>query len=261
MRFIRLFDELFDVLNSRNPFGKGTKAAMYANNKDIWNPFFEKARNYILNLKTLELKPLYETKRKTGFIGFLIAIKSFQGIFEDLIDSSDYPMKYLLTYKFSQDHLELFFSAIRACGGRNDNPSVRQFISAYKRLLLRSSVQGGQGNVICRDNTSILHLMRNADAKNGTSILHPMSDTYVVDRKILTISEATNIRKYGVPEDSPASITEINTSEINVPDVAHLSEYKTEVISYIAGYVVKMVVKQISCIDCCESLGSKGHIH
>jgi len=40
-------------------------------------------------------------------------------------------MKYLLTYKFSQDHIELFFGAVRSTGGFNNNPT------AYKRLLMR----------------------------------------------------------------------------------------------------------------------------
>lgn len=42
-------------------------------------------------------------------------------------------MKYLLTYKLSQDYLETFFSAISR-GGFNNNPNVFQLKSAYKRL-------------------------------------------------------------------------------------------------------------------------------
>ena len=51
--------------------------------------------------------------------------------------------KACLTYKLSQDHLELFFSAVRAAGGFN-NPTAQQFMAAYKRLLLRSTIKGGQ---------------------------------------------------------------------------------------------------------------------
>ena len=35
-------------------------------------------------------------------------------------------------YKMSQDHLELFFGAVRAAGGWNNNPTALQFRSAYK---------------------------------------------------------------------------------------------------------------------------------
>ena len=41
-------------------------------------------------------------------------------------------LNFLLMYKFSQDHLELFFDAIRTAGGWNNNPTPEQsaFISA-----------------------------------------------------------------------------------------------------------------------------------
>lgn len=45
-------------------------------------------------------------------------------------------MSYLLSYKLSQDHLEVFFSALRSLGGFNNNPNAIQFKSAYKRLLV-----------------------------------------------------------------------------------------------------------------------------
>ena len=80
-------------------------------------------------------------------------------MFHDLVESTNPPLRYLLTYKFSQDHLELFFGAVRAAGGCNNNPTAYNFLSIYKRLLLRSSIQGGKGNVTPRDDTTILHLM------------------------------------------------------------------------------------------------------
>ncbi|CAL4063091.1 unnamed protein product, partial [Meganyctiphanes norvegica] len=41
VKFIRIFDNLFDVLNSRNPFAKGNKAAMHVGNKIVWNSVFD----------------------------------------------------------------------------------------------------------------------------------------------------------------------------------------------------------------------------
>lgn len=52
--------------------------------------------------------------RKTGFIGFLMAIKSTTSIFKELVASPIPKLKYLLMYKFNQDHIELFFAAVRA---------------------------------------------------------------------------------------------------------------------------------------------------
>lgn len=65
--------------------------------------------------------------------------------------------RFLLTYKFSQDHLELFFGCVRSRCGFNDNPTVTQFIAAYKRLLLHHEIQAGEtGNCIALDRTSLL---------------------------------------------------------------------------------------------------------
>lgn len=41
----------------------------------------------------------------------------------------------LKTYALNQDHIELFFGSVRTRLGSNDNPTVLQFRSAYKKLL------------------------------------------------------------------------------------------------------------------------------
>ena len=99
---------------------------------------------------------MYTSRRKTGFVGFLVAIDSIQSIFSDLIEKEEAPMNYNLTYKFSQDHLQLFFGAIRSSGGFNNNPTAQQFTAAYKKLLLRSSIEGRNGNCTKQDETDIL---------------------------------------------------------------------------------------------------------
>uniref|UniRef100_A0AAV2J0S7 Transposable element P transposase-like RNase H C-terminal domain-containing protein n=1 Tax=Knipowitschia caucasica TaxID=637954 RepID=A0AAV2J0S7_KNICA len=43
--------------------------------------------------------------------------------------------RYVLTYRFSQDHLELLFNSIRASGGWNNNPSARQFQAIFRHLM------------------------------------------------------------------------------------------------------------------------------
>ena len=48
---------------------------------------------------------------------------------------------------------------------------------------------------------------------------------------------------------------------VDAPNISPLSEYKQASISYIAGYVVKMVMKHICCFQCSQSLGSKKHRH
>ena len=102
--------------------------------------------------------PKHKTKRKTGFVGFLVATESVKLLLKELMERDEAPMNYLLTYKFSQDHLELFFGAIQSAGGFNNNPTAQQFTAAYKGLLMRSTIEGSKGNCQKLDPTSILHI-------------------------------------------------------------------------------------------------------
>jgi len=43
-----------------------------------------------------------------------------------------------LSYKISQDHVEMFFALIRRMNGFTNNPTSIQFRSAYKKLLLNN---------------------------------------------------------------------------------------------------------------------------
>ena len=72
---------------------------------------------------------MYLTRGRKGFVGFLVAIKSIKEMFHDLVHVPKAPLKYMQMYKFSQDHLELFFGAVWSAGGFSNNPTslVRSF--------------------------------------------------------------------------------------------------------------------------------------
>ena len=104
-KFLRIFDKLFDILNSKTKFGKGFKAPLKKDNFSDRCEFFDMCYSYICNLKVLNGKKLVEGPRKAAFIGFLAGIESFKRIFNDYVQSG--LMHYILTYKYSQDHLGL----------------------------------------------------------------------------------------------------------------------------------------------------------
>ncbi|KAL1277059.1 hypothetical protein QQF64_023732 [Cirrhinus molitorella] len=160
VHFLRTIDAAFDVLNSRNPLGKGHKAPIKPTTKHRAKGILEKTESLLRGLKMKgrdsTLVHVHSTQKKTPIYGFIACGRSVMGIYEDLVEQPAAPCRYLLTYKLSQDHLELFFSAIRARGGYNNNPNVRQFRGAYKRLLVRHQVKKGTGNCLLRDNTTIL---------------------------------------------------------------------------------------------------------
>ena len=49
-RFIRTFDKLFDILNSRNRFGRGLKAPIKQDNYDAVSAYFKEAVHYITSV-------------------------------------------------------------------------------------------------------------------------------------------------------------------------------------------------------------------
>ena len=75
VKFIRLFDRLFDALNSRNSLAKGFKSALRIQNQTTWLPFFDEAKVYISGLKDTSGQPMTLTRRKTGFVGFLVGLE------------------------------------------------------------------------------------------------------------------------------------------------------------------------------------------
>lgn len=62
-------------------------------------------------------------------IGFAIAAKSMFSIAKALFYETTY-FKYVLSYKFSQNHIELLFSRFRQKFGSNNNPNMLQFKTA-----------------------------------------------------------------------------------------------------------------------------------
>ena len=88
VKFLRIFDELFDVLNSRNPFGPGFKSPMRTTNRDRWENALRTADNY----KETTGKLVTEGKRRTAFVGFLVCIGSVKALFERLVACEHPPM-------------------------------------------------------------------------------------------------------------------------------------------------------------------------
>ena len=103
---------------------------------------------------------------------------------------------------------------------------------------MRSAIQGGRGN---------------CDEQDKTSILYAVGDTCTVSGQQLSLTNVALIKKYDLTE-RPTLQEDHDYSD--TPNMALLSEYKEAAISYIAGYVVKMVKKLNACMTCCDAIGS-----
>ena len=139
IEYILNVDRIFDFLNTRNPFGKGFKKPVKL--KDI--PFLQKTMtekiNYLFTLKDNNGIYLYNGRRKTFLSGLALATKSVLWASERIL-KENLTLKYILTYRFSQDHVEILFSKIRNRHGFNNNPNVIQFSTAMKQILLKNAI-------------------------------------------------------------------------------------------------------------------------
>lgn len=165
-KFIMILNNAFDVFNSRNFKAYGLKRPLSKENKDDVFAALEEAKDLILSLMLkVSRKRTYtahKTKKKilikqntsvlhtpsfTGFLGVLVCIESLKVLYKSSIETNT--MTYITTYRFSQDHIELFFGSIRMHGGHNDNPTARQFkgiqtLHLFSTCLFPCGVAGAQ---------------------------------------------------------------------------------------------------------------------
>jgi len=111
VEFIRKIDRLFDILNSRIPFSKGYKSPIHAGNINTIVSVFNDTTDYLKTLKC-DGSPLVLGGRKMFILGFIVTMSSTIQIAYKLLYRSQSPLKFILTYKMSQDHLEIFFGCI-----------------------------------------------------------------------------------------------------------------------------------------------------
>lgn len=145
--FLQTIDRLFDILNSRTPTASGYKRPINLSNYDHVKEFLSFAEELILGLEADD-RPLVSSVRYTGFVGFLFCIRSFLNLSKELLTQAQ-PLKYVLSYKFSQDHIELLFNSIRGALGWNTNPTPKQFGFIIRRLHARVGITpDSNGNCI-----------------------------------------------------------------------------------------------------------------
>lgn len=233
--FLRLFNDLFDILNSRNLLNKEFKAPIQSKNKDLIMNFFDKCKLYIKNLRTAnDGEYMLYSNRKTGFLGFLVCMESVRSIFYSICENNPHPLSFFLTYKLSQDHLELFFSAIRSKGGYNNNPSAKQFAAAYKRLLIHHHIMtSDSANCLIIDTTNIINVSNSTNVYlNSINISHNDEN-----------SDSLNLSKTISEDHCYATGT-----------YKQLSEYVKDVAGHIAGFIFKKLEQGLKCEACISFL-------
>ena len=85
--FLSCFDILFDVMNSKYMFGKGTKAAICSANFQEISTFFYQCRRYIQSLRHTNGGLVVEGRRKAAFVGWIFNMKSLDIMFTQYVCS------------------------------------------------------------------------------------------------------------------------------------------------------------------------------
>jgi len=234
VQFCKTINNIFDFLNSRNFLSKSEyQKPLKSSNEEEIMLFIKNSIEYLQSLKcenkNKEKILLVKSQRKTGFLGFIICLQSVYNIFEDT-DKPDI-LDFLLMYKLSQDHIEVFFSAIRARGGFNNNPTAAQFESSYKRLLIHTELMVSSGaNCLPLDLTTILTV--SSTNKNEDTITNTYIDMLCAEDNSLLEDDLMN-------------------------DVSVENIYIINVVEYIAGFIVRKVQRIMVCDTCLEVLEQK----
>lgn len=145
IKFTRVFNDIFDCFNSKKnkPNANVFKNPLCADNKEQIFVTFNRAIEYIKGLKIIdqkgEKKLLVKSKLKTGFVGYIISMNSLIMIYNEFVVKNTI-LTSISTYDLNQDPLEIFFGKSRSLNGHNDNPSIQQFQSALRKLIVNDTI-------------------------------------------------------------------------------------------------------------------------
>lgn len=224
--YIRMIDRLFDILNAKSPIGTGFKSPLRLSNQVFWTKAFSETREYLETL-TIDNQNIMSHRRKMAAFGLIVDTYSCSNLAKDLLENVDNNLDYFLPYKFSQDQLEMFFSCIRLQGGGNNNPNALQFKYAMRKLLFRNSVV-----------PSI-----NANCTDADFELSPILEFRSQKRTVVESQEVCDLEN-----ENEANVLLNHMSSIN------LSDYKHNILYYIAGHFVNKLLDKISCQHCRDAL-------
>ncbi|KAG6443087.1 hypothetical protein O3G_MSEX002641 [Manduca sexta] len=258
VKFITTMNYLFDVLNSRSCHFYGYKRPLDSNNSQEIFDFLDNVKTYIGRLRfrlkkrrqirmpnreprvliNISEKRIVESKNNTGFVGALICIQSLKGLYTMLVEKS--VIKYLSTYRLSQDHLHLFFGCIRR-NSNNNNPNALQYRAGYKKALnhleLRSSFTE---NCIPLDNFTISN-SSSVDVINDTAIMNRHDEEFQIVENERTLDSDR------LAETNCIILADrLNTEQ--------LTTVRKLIVGYLSGYVSRKLNKELKCEECVSSL-------
>lgn len=192
---------------------------------------------------TITKKSIVDCKCKSGFLGFLVCIKSLKYLYSSPI-VNDSPLRYISLYRLSQDHIEILLGIIRKHGGYNNNPNVIQFKGIYKKILNHLELRSGfNGNCIPLESVPILNCSSavsniNWSSEKLASIEHDEPDSSAVFENAEMIS---------------SKVSRENV-DIFAGMLSNSDEHFKQIVGYIAGWIARKLISVLKCEPCINSL-------
>lgn len=121
----------------------------------------------------------------------------------------------------------MFFSCIRQRGGWNNNPSALQFRYAYRSLLVHADVRPVTTGNVASDFEGIATVAHQRVHRSNDDEADESPDMYIA-----------------------TAATDHDYSSLGYG----LTNFSTEVVTYIGGFIVRAVSKNINCSSCLEML-------
>ena len=148
--FIQNINDIFDILklNTKSKFGKRFKSPLTLENYAELRAHLLDIISYLKKLKDVDGTKLVDGPRKTFILGFAVSANSILAIAKNLLSREHNNFKYVLTYRFSQDQIEIFFSKIRGRFGWNNNPNTLQFKWALRALLQMNQIAASEKRTV-----------------------------------------------------------------------------------------------------------------
>ncbi|GAB0099503.1 hypothetical protein DMENIID0001_153720 [Sergentomyia squamirostris] len=217
--FIRIFSSILDILNSME--------SLCVEDLDKLETFITSAEQYISSLKYLHNEEIViNSMRSRGFIGTIVSLKNLIFFYIYLINHGG--LRHVITQKLTTDNLEMFLAACRSNSDSRSIPTVREFAKCFKKFIQKcQSSDRGVAHFMPLDDIIFLHTsQRNAiDIINlsvGSRIPHDLS----INKKIL---------------DNYDYLFDVSSKT---------SEYRSQVLQYLGGYMAKTLQMEIKCQDC-----------
>lgn len=137
---INKINNIFDILNSKSKFGRYFKCPLRLEIIDEVEKYWNEVINYLKEIKEHDGRRIVDGPRKTFIVGFALSSKSIIAIAKHLLSRSYNSFDQVLTYRFSQDQVEICFSKIRSRLTWNNKPNALQFKWALRALLQKNQI-------------------------------------------------------------------------------------------------------------------------